>query len=44
VALLSAEQNLEKRSTKLSVAGYVAKPVDFDDLVSTVRELAGAPI
>jgi CheY-like chemotaxis protein len=43
VALLSAERHLDDRAKALGAAGSIAKPVDYDGLVSTVRKLAGDP-
>ena len=41
VALLSGERDLSRRAAELAVAGYITKPVGLDDLLSTVRRLAG---
>ena len=41
VALFSGERDLARRAVELAVAGYICKPVDLDDLLSTVRRLAG---
>jgi CheY-like chemotaxis protein len=37
---LSGERDLSRRAKELAVAGYITKPVELEDLLSTVRRLA----
>jgi CheY-like chemotaxis protein len=43
VALVSAERDLASHAAALGVADYLEKPIKLDDLLATVRRLAGPP-
>jgi CheY-like chemotaxis protein len=38
VVLFSAEADLSQKAKNLGIAGYLQKPVEFDELLATVRE------
>jgi two-component system chemotaxis response regulator CheY len=43
VVLLSGERALRRRASELGVAGAIPKPIELDELVSTVRRVVGPP-